>query len=74
MTSGSGGIYRPGIPVAQVESLLTDGAIARIVSDPAASEYVLVEPVYQQLADPTAALPAPAPPPVPVATTAPATR
>ena len=61
VTSGSGGIYRPGIPVAQVESLLSDGAIARIVSDPAASEFVLVEPVFQELADPTAATPAPAP-------------
>ena len=58
VTSGSGGIYRPGIPVAQVESLLSDGAIARIVSDPAASEFVLVEPVFEQLADPTASLPA----------------
>ena len=67
VTSGSGGIYRPGIPVAQVESLLADGAIARIVSDPAASEFVLVEPVYQELPDPAAtpvlaASPAPAPP------------
>ena len=61
VTSGSGGIYRPGIPVAQVESLLSDGAIARIVSDPAASEFVLVEPVFQELADPTAATPASAP-------------
>ena len=64
VTSGSGGIYRPGIPVAQVESLLSDGAIARIVSDPAASEFVLVEPVFQELQDPApAAAPAPAPAP-----------
>ena len=54
VTSGSGGIYRPGIPVAQVESLLADGAIARIVSDPAASEFVLVEQVFQELQDPAA--------------------
>lgn len=54
VTSGSGGIYRPGIPVAQVERLLSDGAIARIVSDPAASEFVLVEPVFQELRDPAA--------------------
>ena len=64
VTSGSGGIYRPGIPVAQVESLLSDGAIARIVSDPAASEFVLVEPVFQELQDPAAAA-APAPTPAP---------
>ena len=55
VTSGSGGIYRPGIPVAQVEALLADGAIARIVSDPAASEFVLVEAVYLELPDPVVA-------------------
>ena len=63
VTSGSGGIYRPGIPVAQVEALLADGAIARIVSDPAASEYVLVEPVYLELPDPAATPGAPSAPP-----------
>ena len=63
VTSGSGGIYRPGIPVAQVESLLSDGAIARIVSDPAASEFVLVEPVFQELPEPVLAPTAPAPAP-----------
>ena len=62
VTSGSGGIYRPGIPVAQVEALLSDGAIARIVSDPAASEFVLVEHVFQELQEPVATVfPAPAP-------------
>ena len=54
VTSGSGGIYRPGIPVGQVEELLADGAIARIVSDPAASEFVIVDPVFQELPDPVA--------------------
>lgn len=68
VTSGSGGIYRPGIPVAQVESLLADGAVARIVSDPAASEFVIVERVFQELPNPVpapAAAPAPAPPATP---------
>ncbi|MCA1662228.1 MAG: rod shape-determining protein MreC [Novosphingobium sp.] len=59
VTSGSGGIYQPGIPVAQVESLTPDGAIARILSDPAASEFVIVDRVFQELPDP-AATPAPA--------------
>lgn len=54
VTSGSGGVYRPGIPVAQVETLTPDGAIARIVSDPAASEFVLVDRVFQELPDPGA--------------------
>ena len=60
VTSGSGGIYRPGIPVAQVQSLTPDGAIARILSDPAASEFVIVDRVFQELPDP-AATPAPEP-------------
>ena len=55
VTSGSGGVYRPGIPVAQVEELTNDGAIARIVSDPAASEFVIVDRVFQELPDPAAA-------------------
>lgn len=63
VTSGSGGIYRPGIPVAQVQSLTPDGAIARILSDPAASEYVIIDRVFQELPDPTET-PAPAPAPV----------
>jgi len=62
VTSGSGGIYRPGIPVAQVQSLTPDGAIARILSDPAASEFVIVDRVFQELPDPTAT-PNPAPTP-----------
>ena len=61
VTSGSGGTSRPGIPVAQVASLLSDGAIARIVSDPAASEFVLVEPVFVELQEPAVAPTAPVP-------------
>jgi rod shape-determining protein MreC len=46
VTSGSGGLYRPGIAVAVVVSLTSDGAIARMLSDPAASEFVIVEPQF----------------------------
>jgi rod shape-determining protein MreC len=46
VTSGTGGLYRPGTPIAVVESLTRDGAIARLLSDPAASEFVAVEPVW----------------------------
>lgn len=46
VTSGSGGLYRPGTPIAVVESLTRDGAIARVLSDPAASDYVAIEPVW----------------------------
>lgn len=46
VTSGSGGLYRPGIAVGIVEKLLRDGAIVRLMSNPAATDYVAVEPVW----------------------------
>lgn len=46
VTSGSGGLYRPGTPIAVVESLTRDGAVARLLSDPAASDYVAIDPVW----------------------------
>lgn len=46
VTSGTGGLYRPGIAVAVVVSLTNDGAIARLLSDPASSEFVVVEPAF----------------------------
>lgn len=71
VTSGSGGVYPPNIPVAVVESLTPDGAVARIVSDPASAEFVIVEPVFQNLPAPHPGNPAPPPtspaaPPSPV--------
>lgn len=47
VTSGSGGLYRPNVPVAIVENVTRDGAVARILSDPAATDFVMVEPVWQ---------------------------
>lgn len=47
VTSGSGGYYRPGLAVAIVSTVTEDGAIARMVSDPAATDYVSVEPIWQ---------------------------
>jgi rod shape-determining protein MreC len=55
VTSGSGGLYRPGTAVAVIDRLLPDGGIARVLSDPAATEYVTVEPVWNQLPDPASA-------------------
>lgn len=48
VTSGSGGIYRPGDAVAVVVSLTPDGAIARPLSDPGQTDFVTVEPLYQE--------------------------
>ena len=47
VTSGAGGYYPPGIAVAIVTELTDDGGLARIVSDPAATDYVSVEPIFE---------------------------
>ncbi len=46
VTSGSGGLYRPGTAIAVANKLANDGAIGRVLSDPAATEYVIVEPIW----------------------------
>ncbi|NBU83319.1 MAG: rod shape-determining protein MreC [Sphingomonadaceae bacterium] len=53
VTSGSGGLYRPGVPVARVTQPGRDGAIAIPAADPTRLDYAIVEPVFQ------------APPPLP---------
>lgn len=52
VTSGSGGLYRPGTAVAVVDRLLPDGAIARVLADPGATDFVTVEPIWNQIAPP----------------------
>ena len=47
VTSGAGGYYPPGIAVAIVTELTDDGGLARIVSDPAATDYVAVEEIFE---------------------------
>jgi rod shape-determining protein MreC len=66
LTSGSGGLYRPGIAVAVVTELTRDGAYARVLSDPSSSEFVAVErPLAASLGmpDPDKVAPAVANPP-----------
>lgn len=60
VTSGSGGIYRPGEAIAVVTSLTPDGAIARPLSDPGQTEFVAVEAVFEEIPE---IVPAPAPKP-----------
>jgi rod shape-determining protein MreC len=48
VTSGAGGLFRPNVAVAVAETITRDGAIARMLSNPAATDYVAVEPVWQQ--------------------------
>ena len=47
VTSGAGGLYRPGIAVAVASHINRDGAIARVLSDPAATDFVAVDPIWQ---------------------------
>lgn len=62
VTSGTGGIYPPGIPVAQVSKSARDVAVARVFADPGSLDFALVERVY---------LSPPVPRPTPAATPAP---
>lgn len=47
LTSGAGGYYRPGTAVAILTHKSADGGLARIVSDPAATDYVAVMPIFE---------------------------
>jgi rod shape-determining protein MreC len=57
VTSGSGGLYRPGTAVAAVTAITRDGAVARLLSDPAATDYVVVEQIWAPAARPVSAAP-----------------
>ena len=58
VTSGAGGYYRPGIAVAILTEVTPDGGVARVISDPAATDFVSVEPIWQAEAVESAATPA----------------
>lgn len=47
VTSGAGGYYQPGIAVAIVSEITDDGGLARIISDPAATDFVSVLPIFE---------------------------
>lgn len=61
VTSGAGGYFRPGIAVAIVTELTPDGALARLVAEPSATNFVIIEPVYESVAVQAAATPPEAP-------------
>ena len=60
VTSGTGGVYPPNIPVAVVTKVDGEHAVAWPLADPARLDFAIVEPVYQ-----------PPPPPAPPAPAAP---
>lgn len=59
VTSGSGGLYRPGTPIAVITELLRDGAVARVLSNPSDTDYVVVERAWSPPPPPPPASPAP---------------
>jgi rod shape-determining protein MreC len=50
ITSGTGGLYPPRVPVARVVKLKDDGAIALPLADPATTSFAIVEPPYEPAA------------------------
>lgn len=47
VTSGAGGLFRPGVAVAMATEITEDGAIGQLLSNPAATDVVVVEPIWQ---------------------------
>ncbi|WP_271077890.1 rod shape-determining protein MreC [Aurantiacibacter sp. MUD61] len=47
VTSGAGGLFRPGVAVAMVSEITDDGAIGQLLSNPAATDFVVVEPIFE---------------------------
>ena len=62
ITSGTGGLYPPLVPVAKIIRLDDDGAIAIPLADPSSSSFAIVERPFEPLAEQ-----APPPPPAPPA-------
>ena len=50
ITSGSGGLYPPLVPLARVVKLDDDGAVAIPLADPARTSFAIVEPQYEPAA------------------------
>ena len=46
VTSGAGGLFRPGVAVAMAIEVTEDGAIAQLLSNPAGTDVVIVEPIW----------------------------
>ena len=57
VTSGAGGFYQPNKAVAVVVEKNADGGLARLVSDPAATDFVAVMPIFEPEASRSAQTP-----------------
>jgi rod shape-determining protein MreC len=54
ITSGTGGLYPPLVPLARVVRLADDGAIALPVADPGSTSFAIVQPPYEPQAEASA--------------------
>ena len=61
VTSGTGGVYPPNIPVAVVVKVDGERALAVPLADPARLDFAIVEPIYQPPLPPRGEAPPPAP-------------
>ena len=50
ITSGTGGLYPPLVPIARIVKLDDDGAVAVPLADPATTSFAIVEPPYERAA------------------------
>ncbi|MEL6530106.1 MAG: rod shape-determining protein MreC [Pseudomonadota bacterium] len=50
VTSGAGGYYRPGMAVAIVSEVTSDGAVAKLIAEPSATDFVSIEPIFEPAA------------------------
>ena len=57
VTSGAGGLFRPNVAVAMATEITNDGAIGQLLSNPAATDVVVVEPIWQKPATEAIELP-----------------
>ena len=46
VTSGSGGLYRPGTPMAIAREITRDGALGQVLANPSDAEYVIVDDTF----------------------------
>ena len=58
VTSGTGGLYPPLVPIARIVKLDDDGAVALPLADPATTRFALVEPPFEPAAVAAEAAPA----------------
>ena len=60
ITSGTGGLYPPLVPIARVVRLQDDGAIALPIADPSTTSFAIVEPPFEPAAVAAENAPSPA--------------